>query len=728
MADRIVPAPSLTPTATPVDRFVAPLRQQAGEDPMLGLARTLERFNPKLTSFLQTGHDQYKTEEEAKGKNAESYIDPSIALQKNREGWKGLIDQQRKVDKERGTNHADKLAASSPHFRRGLLKARAQRLGTGLNDHLAMIYSRNPEVTVGDSVVNLHDVDDAAILQQWAQEEVNGYAERFGLDQIDPVLVAEVFTPLAAQAADRISGHHTQVRLDRYQTEYMEEFSANTGLLMSYAGSGSSDVDDFLGRLGISENSGRWAGVNSEGFTGLYQFGPERLADFNKANGTNYKLSQFDDSPEGQRIQKQVAQWHIADIDAVIDGEGFLDKGWSRDGLRAVAHLGGIGGMKKFVLSSGGYDPKDSNGTSLSKYYRKFAGPTVALQAQREEAIANGVDPQRVNQQLVGSVVRAAIEQRNPEMLNVLDDIQAGSGPLGNVGWVKDQVRNARAEISNLAWKDEERAHEIEKREREESKRLVMTEAFGSIISDPFADVSEYVDAALASENPELAKAITTFQETALDNSYKVRTDPQIYNELRFRVGDAESDADLDRIMMDAVTAGNTRLLSPTDVGGLLDDIQRQRDNAGVLSNPLVRDYRTRLGSIVKDQRSVKGMFGQEDGGQDSAFMAVSLFDVQMRDFLAKNEGASEADIVMEADRLVTSIMGMERFARVDILAEDTPSPAPVETPAETPSIQIPPESLELLGTEAGYPLLETMAQQAGMDVETYAKEIGLFE
>jgi len=39
------------------------------------------------------------------------------------------------------------------------------------------------------------------------------------------------------------------------------------------------------------------------------------------------------------------------------------------DGLRSVAHLGGKGGMAKFVKSSGKRNPADELGTSLQDYY-----------------------------------------------------------------------------------------------------------------------------------------------------------------------------------------------------------------------------------------------------------------------------------------------------------------------------------------------------------------------
>ena len=49
-------------------------------------------------------------------------------------------------------------------------------------------------------------------------------------------------------------------------------------------------------------------------------------------------------------------------------------KAYDRDGLRAVAHLSGKTGMKKFVRSKGDYNPQDTLGTSAQDYYDKFSG------------------------------------------------------------------------------------------------------------------------------------------------------------------------------------------------------------------------------------------------------------------------------------------------------------------------------------------------------------------
>ena len=102
--------------------------------------------------------------------------------------------------------------------------------------------------------------------------------------------------------------------------------------------------------------------------TGSYQFSDARLKDFMKAEGMEFSTDTFKRKP---KLQEKVFEWHMKDIDKTIDS---LDKSgtMSRDGLRAVAHLGGKTGMKKYFKTKGKYNPADKFGTRLSDYYNKF--------------------------------------------------------------------------------------------------------------------------------------------------------------------------------------------------------------------------------------------------------------------------------------------------------------------------------------------------------------------
>ena len=88
------------------------------------------------------------------------------------------------------------------------------------------------------------------------------------------------------------------------------------------------------------------------------------------ATGESFTTQEFKDD---EQLQHKVAQWHIADLNKAIDALGDVAAEYDRDGLRAVAHLGGKSGMKKFVQSKGGYNPADELGTSLQSYYDKFS-------------------------------------------------------------------------------------------------------------------------------------------------------------------------------------------------------------------------------------------------------------------------------------------------------------------------------------------------------------------
>jgi hypothetical protein len=143
------------------------------------------------------------------------------------------------------------------------------------------------------------------------------------------------------------------------------------------------NYEDFADRLMMSESSGRsdvqiqaTSGGRVQNMTGLFQFSDGRLTDYKNDTGASFTTEEFRNDPE---LQREVFAWHMRDIDRVIDENNFLDLGYSRDGLRAVAHLGGINGMKRWVRTGGEYNPDDSDrpgvrGTSLSDYYEDFSG------------------------------------------------------------------------------------------------------------------------------------------------------------------------------------------------------------------------------------------------------------------------------------------------------------------------------------------------------------------
>jgi len=163
--------------------------------------------------------------------------------------------------------------------------------------------------------------------------------------------------------------------LDGYAAALAYEYSRQSeqpGRLSEQPATASND--DFLARLTQSESSGDSKAEitirDGRRFVGALQFGSARLADFKKHSGKRFTQDEFKADPA---LQDEVALWHLKDLDEAIDALGDAAKGYDRDGLRSVAHLGGKGGMKRFVQSGRQYNPSDELGTSLQSYYDKFS-------------------------------------------------------------------------------------------------------------------------------------------------------------------------------------------------------------------------------------------------------------------------------------------------------------------------------------------------------------------
>jgi hypothetical protein len=752
MVERIVPGPTLNPTATPVSRYVAPQEIKVAEDPLLEVARSLERINPQLQEYLQKKYGQYAEEEEAKGMNAESYVDPSAALQKNKDGWKSLIEQQRAIDKQNGTSYADQLTGASPHFRRGMVKAKVQRLSLALNDFLATSYERNPSVELNGTSVNLQQTDDPNAVSEWIRQQTSAFMERNGVNGIDPVLVAEVFQPRAAAAADAILSRHTEGRNAQYKQEYMDELSANVGLMLSTA-TGSSDADGFLNRLAGRESGNSYTASNNEvgssgkrGHYGRIQFGHDRLLDAKRAGVIPMDMTpeQFMADTEAQR---RAELWHIEDIDKHIQKNGYLDRGYSLDGLRAVAHLGGIGGLDKFVATGGAYNPSDSFGTSLSNYYNKFAGPALDLQGMLDGAVSDGMSTQDANEMVVTTVIENAIMSRNADMLSVLDDVMAGSGPLGNVGWVKKARFDAENQIAELALKEDEAAEKRMKKQRDEATLLLQTEATRAILADPTVDIQPYLEIALNNNMPELAQSLRAFRETVLEDDYKVRSDIDLRASLRNRVSSTNDPVELDRIRAEAMQAVTDRLLSSADYEGLMDDLDQRGRYSSIFDDDMFQqamsDVRKEAGNrfgsenvngepipsvlyaskagdtfhqLVLDKLDEAGIAGKPTTSQLNRIISEAKWEV-----LDSREFTGDSPTIKSTD-IPSSISGSDAPTGTDPTVTD----APAITPRVKTRIQSGLDSTEAAVKKQALALLDDLAADAGMTAVQFALANGI--
>lgn len=201
--------------------------------------------------------------------------------------------------------------------------------------------------------------------------------------------------------------------------------------------------------LARTESGGNYQAQNSEGYTGKYQWGQGRLNDYNNANGTSFSLAEFKASPQ---VQETAQKWHEGDILSQIGGyAGRVVKGivMTPAAIIAAAHLGGIGGARKFIESDGAYDPADSNGTNLSDYARTHggadsggSGSPAPYQAPTMIRDADGKLQARLLSPMGGEVVQASnaaagVAYQSEMMLKGLGDLMGMSNqfPLDPQGF-----------------------------------------------------------------------------------------------------------------------------------------------------------------------------------------------------------------------------------------------------------------------------------------------------
>jgi hypothetical protein len=156
-------------------------------------------------------------------------------------------------------------------------------------------------------------------------------------------------------------------------------------------------MNEFLHALALRESGNNYQAINPNGYLGKYQFGPQALQDLGYVVSTpnnvfgKYQFTGKDSiwsphdllfSPATQ--EKIVSEWITLlwnritslGLDRFV-GQLYAGIEITPSGLIAAAHLGGVGGLKRFLEQ--GVNPSDNLGTSISSYLATFSGIPITL-------------------------------------------------------------------------------------------------------------------------------------------------------------------------------------------------------------------------------------------------------------------------------------------------------------------------------------------------------------
>lgn len=200
----------------------------------------------------------------------------------------------------------------------------------------------------------------------------------------------------------------------------------------------------LLDTLVQTESGGNWGASNNvtgagglSGHFGRLQFGQARLQDAMRAGAIPEGITpqQFMADPA---MQQRAERWHFSDIDQQAKARG-LDRYLgqtvggipiTQNSIRAMAHLGGIGGASKFLESGGAHNPADAYGTSLADYARKHGGSGDVMFGESGQETIQG-------QQGIDRMAQTTAPQAQQSKPSIWD----------NVPFLSDPDRRARLQI-----------------------------------------------------------------------------------------------------------------------------------------------------------------------------------------------------------------------------------------------------------------------------------------
>ncbi|HOH61189.1 MAG TPA: hypothetical protein PK698_01680 [Bacilli bacterium] len=147
------------------------------------------------------------------------------------------------------------------------------------------------------------------------------------------------------------------------------------------------EFDEFMNHLGFKESGNDWTTVNSYNYLGEFQFGQSALerVGFGHITPEAFRkdpsifprelqiealkaLIMCNELDLNRKISKYSDVRYVDYIGQIVNGI-YITKG----GLLAGMHLGGLGGIKIFLLSDGKVDLQDGYGTKVSDYIKEFS-------------------------------------------------------------------------------------------------------------------------------------------------------------------------------------------------------------------------------------------------------------------------------------------------------------------------------------------------------------------
>lgn len=129
----------------------------------------------------------------------------------------------------------------------------------------------------------------------------------------------------------------------------------------------------FKEAVAFKESQGKYRLVNSLGYMGKYQFGPQALRSVGIHDDKAFlKDPALQEKAFVALLSKN--KWILRNEIERYEGKIINGVQITESGILAAAHLGGAGSVKNFFKNNGSRHFRDAYGTSLKSYMRAFGG------------------------------------------------------------------------------------------------------------------------------------------------------------------------------------------------------------------------------------------------------------------------------------------------------------------------------------------------------------------
>ncbi len=277
----------------------------------------------------------------------------------------------------------------------------------------------------------------------------------------------------------------------------------------------------------------------------------------------------------------------------------------------------------------------------------EVAGPMI--QQILDENYKNGLSGTVSNEIAAKAIARKAELSLDPSFLDTLDNINTGSGTLGQIGWVKDLRHDTESKIYQQTEHNDRVSQKAHEDATKAASNAGLTEGFQALIDNPTNDIKPILKK-LAEVDPKAAQELYSWQQTQINGKDKLNIDEHLEVFMAGEVYEGRGSR------KDILAAHGEGLISTPAATKMMENIGREKEYSSIIKNPFISDLHRTLGTTI---RGSDANFKEVDAV--NASRAQNMFLESMINYRAAHPDADDLELLNYSSDLQQKLI--KRFA-----------------------------------------------------------------